>query len=256
MKPINYHIKGVIETFKAFAAGKFLIYFIPGAVITIIYLYLIGVTRGYQDAIDLNTGYSWVDWATGYVKEGIDWGFSGLYGLLEYLYAFIILTALSPFNTSLAEKFDNSLTGKEFEFNLLRLINDFIRMIFIVILAILLEFCFMIIYWMLSWIFGLDAIDPIVEFIIASFFFGFSFYDFALERYEKGVGSSLHYAFSNPLLMILTGAIFLGIYQIPVVGIPISVVLAVMISTVAYLYSEKKLPKENTPSTDKNLDNV
>jgi CysZ protein len=77
---------------------------------------------------------------------------------------------------------------------------------------------------------------------IASFFFGFAFYDFALERYEKNVISSLGFAFSAPLGMIILGAIFKFIYNIPYVGIPLAPVLVVMISTVAYAYYIKRLP--------------
>ena len=80
--------------------------------------------------------------------------------------------------------------------------------------------------------FGLDAIDAVVYHVIAAFFFGFSFYDFGLERYQKGVGTSLYYAFEYPLSMILTGSIFLLIYEIPYIGIPLAPVLTVMVSTV------------------------
>lgn len=257
MKAITYHINGILETFKALKAGKFLMYFIPGAVITIIYLLTVDITSGYQDAVDLSTSYWWLDWFTGSIEKGVDGVFALIYIAFEQVYIFIVLTALSPFNTTLGERFDSYLTGMEFEFNFLRLINDFFRMIFIVILAITLEIIFLILYIVISWITGIpDVVDTFMYFIIAAFFFGFSFYDFALERYQQNVGSSLYYAFANPLMMILTGAIFLSIYHIPVVGIPISVVLVVMISTVAYLYSEKKLPKNELPAQEKNLNDV
>ena len=100
--------------------------------------------------------------------------------------------------------------------------------------------------------FGLDALDPYMYHIIAAFFFGFSFYDFALERYQEGVGSSLYFAFEKPIAMILTGTIFLLIYKIPYVGIPIAPVLAIMVSTVVYLYDQKKLPIDNNLKTIEN----
>lgn len=242
MKAINFHIKGILITAEQLLKGKFLAYFIPGVIVTVIYYFTLALAKSYQDAIDLSTGYSAVDYVTGWVETGIDSVFSLFGFLFEQLYIFIVLTLLSPFNTSLAEKLDSSLTGEIFKFDLLRFINDLFRMIFIVIIILILEGLFLVIYNMVSWLLGLGAIDDVMHFIIAAFFFGFSFYDFALERYGKGVATSLSYAFEKVLIMILTGSIFMLIYKIPYVGIPVSVVLTVMISTVVYLYEQQKLP--------------
>lgn len=245
MNTIKYHIKGITTTAEELLKGKFLVYFVPGIVITILYYAFLSVTKSYQDAIDLSTGYSWIDSVTGLVESGIDSFFSLIQFLFEQVYIFVVLTLLSPFNTSLGEKLDGYLTGASFKFDLLRFLNDMFRMIFVVLIIVTLEFTFILLYYIISWLFGLDLIDEIVYFIIAAFFFGFSFYDFSLERYEKGVGSSIAYAFNNMLTMILTGSIFLLIYKIPIIGIPASVVLTVMISTVVYLYKEKKLPVQS-----------
>jgi uncharacterized protein involved in cysteine biosynthesis len=109
-------------------------------------------------------------------------------------------------------------------------------------------------YWMVSWMLP-DVLDPIMYHIIGAFFFGFAFYDFHLERYQVGVMGSLGYAFENGLTMILTGSIFLLIYEIPIIGIPLSPVIAVMISNVVYLYKAKKLPRkeELTIEAEKNV---
>ena len=88
-------------------------------------------------------------------------------------------------------------------------------------IAVTLEISFLIFYYMVSWIFGLGFIDGIMFFIISAFFYGMAFYDFALERDQAGVFGTLGFAFSKPLSMLLTGAIFLIIYSIPVIGIPL-----------------------------------
>lgn len=252
MKSFTNHYRGISITLKELFKGNFLLYFIPGAIITLVYWYFRQRTAILEDSIDIATGYSWVDWATGWIDTGISKAFSLFGFIFEQFYIFVIITVLSPFNTSLGEKFDSKLTGNKFDTNVLRFINDFLRMIFIVIIAIVLEFTFILLYWFLSWMFGLDALDPYMYHIIAAFFFGFSFYDFALERYQLGVGSSLYYAFEKPVTMILTGTIFLLIYKIPFVGIPLAPVLAIMVSTVVYLYDQKKLPKENNLKTIEN----
>ena len=82
-------------------------------------------------------------------------------------------------------------------------------------------------------------------FIVSAFFYGLSFYDFSLERAQIGIFGTIGYAFSKPLSMILTGTIFLLLYSIPVIGVPISPVITVMVSTIVYLYISKKLPIKN-----------
>lgn len=239
MKSFQYHILGITETFKTLSKGKLLIFFLPGAILTLLYISFTAYTSSFTDAVDLTTGYSWLDWFDSLIK----YTFSFLYFIIDQIYIFIVLTVLSPFNTFLGEKFDNQLTGRTIKFDFTRFINEIFRMIFVIILIVFIEITFIFFYWLISWIIP-DFIDDIVYYIIAAFFFGFSFYDFSLERYEVGVFGSLGYAFSNPLSMIITGTIFLLLYNIPYIGIPISPVLTVMISTVVYLNLEKILPKK------------
>jgi len=241
----QFHINGIKKTFEALSKGKFLIYFIPGLVITAIYLYILYSARAYTSAINLATGYSVLDTVTGWLESGLSYFFGFIGMLFEQIYIYIIITLLSPFNTSLAEKFDTSLTGTPFNFTFVSFLNDLIRMIFVVLIAITLEFGIMMFYWMFSWIFP-DIIDTLVYYLIAAFFFGFSFYDFHLERYKVGVLGSLGYAFQNILTMLLTGSFFLIIYHIPIIGIPLAPVLTIMVSTVVYLYKENKIEGENS----------
>ena len=245
MNSIIYHFKGLRIIFEQFSKGRFLLFFIPGTVVTLLFLWFQSYTATVEESIDLTTGISWIDWVGGWVDSGISKFFDLFDFIVEQMYIFIVITALSPFNTLLAEKLDNKLTGRTFKSNIVRLINDFIRMIFVVLIIIILESTFIIAWWTLSWLPFLDSLSPIVYQVIAAFFFGFSFYDFALERYQIRVFGSLGYAFSKPLTMTLTGGLFLLIYHIPYVGIPLAPVVAVMISTVVYLYQIKKLPISN-----------
>lgn len=243
MKAINYHIRGIITSLEYLFKGKFLLYFVPGLIITGVFWYF-------------NTKLTDSDWTSDWWL--ISWAnfiFSWLKDITvsmnESLYIFLVLTALSPFFTALGEKFDKELTGKETEGGILRFINDMLRMIFIVIISLVLQGVFLFLYWLVDKMFGFpDMADEVVKYCIVGFFFGFTFYDFALERYEKGVGASLGFAFSAPLGMIIIGVIFKAIYAIPYVGIPFAPVFVVMISTVAYAYYTKQLPKSKQLSNE------
>lgn len=247
MKAINYHIRGIVTSIEHLAKGKYLIYFLPGLILTGLFWYFRSKTIEIDEAIDLTSEYSWLNWIGSTVDSGISKAFGLIDFLIEQLYIFIALTALSPFFTALGEKYDRELTGKITEGGLLRFINDMIRMIFVVMLSLFLEFVFIGLYWLVSKIFGIpEIVNTIVHYSITAFFFGFAFYDFALERYEKGVITSLGFAFSAPLGMIIIGSLFQGLYMIPYIGVPIAPVLVVMVSTVAYAYYIKSLPTTKT----------
>jgi CysZ protein len=251
MKAINYHIRGILASIEQLLKGKYLIYFVPGLILTGLFLYSQSVTVDLDESIDLTSDYWMFSWIGGVADTGVSWFFGAIEWIMEQLYVFVVITVLSPFFTALGEKYDRELTGKITEGGFVRFMNDMIRMIFVVILSLLLEIICLVIYWIFSKIFGFsDMVDTIVGFCIASFFFGFAFYDFALERYEKGVFSSLGFAFSAPLGMIIIGAIFKGVYAIPYIGIPLAPVLAVMISTVTYAYYIKQLPKSKQLSNE------
>jgi len=157
MNSIKYHITGIIKTLELLAKGNYLLFFIPGAVITLLFLWFRGGIFGLDEAFNLSSEYSWLDWLAGYANSGIHSFLGFISSLFEQLYIFIVLTALSPFNTLLGEKLDNKLTGTKFTGGLIRFVNDIIRMIFVVIIALVLEFGLMGIYYLFSWIFGLQT---------------------------------------------------------------------------------------------------
>lgn len=241
---INLHIEAIKDTFSLLSKGNFLLYFIPGAIATLLFAlfnYLIGILFGSANELTEQTGW----FATAFSKVGSVFDF-----ITTQLYIFLVLTVFSPINTILSEKLDSKLTGQKFSFSIIRLINDFIRMIFIVIIALSLEFVFIIIWWIFCWIFGLDdtIVYQIISFLIGAFFFGFSFYDHSLERYQISVFGSIGFAFSNILMVMMTGTIFKLLYYFPYIwevsylGIMLAPVLTTMISTIVYIRYRKIYP--------------
>ena len=252
MNSIKYHIDALTITFKEFFKGNYLLFFIPGGVLTIIYLLFSYHTSLVAETFLMEADDSWLGWGKGIINSGVE-GFFGFWGfLVDQIYIFAVITLLSPFNTVLSERLDTQLTGTKYTSSIARFINDIIRMVFIVMIAVTLEISFLVFYYIVSWIFGLGFIDGIMFFVISAFFYGMAFYDFALERDQAGVFGTLGYAFSKPLSMLLTGAIFLIIYSIPVIGIPIAPVVTVMVSTIVFLYIKKRLPKQKKLKTTEN----
>ncbi len=241
MKAINNHIYALKVTADTLAKGKLLVFFLPGLIVGAIYLSATSYTAGVAESAEsLNDVWLIGGFLSGTVKGTL--GFIDV--ILNEVFKFTILVLLSPFNSMLSERFDEQLTGNKFEGGFIRILNDVLRAILIVILALLFELVFLLVWWIVSWIFP-DIIDTLVHFLLSSFFLGFAFYDYSLERYGIGTGSSWGFAFRNMLHMMITGGLFSLIFMIPVAGIVIAPVLLTMISTATYLKMRgDKLPPE------------
>jgi CysZ protein len=238
IKPIQIHIEAISKTFSELGNGKFLKFFIPGIVVAGLFWQIFLISDTIESSFSFLESVPLIG---SYLNKGIAGTFSLFNFILEQVFVFFILTLLSPFNTILSEKVDTSLTGQNYSFDLMAIISDLIRMIFIVLIAILLELLVMGLYWLISGLIPFDFIDQIAYFLIAAFFYGFSFYDYSLERYHIGVSGSIRYAFSNILLVALTGTIFLALYSIPYIGVIISPVITTIIATIVYIKSRNNV---------------
>lgn len=249
MKAIIFHSKAITTLISQLLKGKYLIYFIPGLVISIIYFWLTSRFLSYSgDDSFLNK----VPLVGEYLVVGVKKTVSIFGFIVDQIYVFIILTLLSPVNTYLSENVDKDLTGQNFEGGVIKFVNDFIRMLFVVVLAISMELILISTWWILSWMFSLQTTYEIGAYLIAAFFFGFSFYDYSLERYDKGVFSSLGFSFGKLFMVTITGVIFKLIYIIPFVGIAVAPVVCTIIATVVYLYHIGKLPIKGNDAIQQN----
>ncbi len=249
MKALNWHIEAIKIVVDHFNKRSFWLYFIPGFIVLVLFLLFSGVIH-----LFFNLGKSEADGWIAYLFMGWKKIGSVLQYISSQIFIFSVITLLSPFNTLLSEKLDCHLTGQKFNFTLSRILSDFFRMLGIVAIAILLEMVMFFIWWLISKIIGISHTFPyqIIQFIIGAFFFGFSFYDHSLERYNISIKGSLNFAFNNPLIVVITGVCFKILYYFPylwstpTIGIVLAPVLTTMISTVVYLfYCGKLIPKSN-----------
>lgn len=242
IKSVELYFKGVIHTFETLFKGKFLIFFIPGLIAGALWGIYYWQTKAYRVAITESAEIP-------YIGGAVSWVFGSLGELVDFLvdqvFKFIILVCFSPFNTVLAEKYDNYITGNKFEGGFLKMLNDILRALFIVTMSFILELALLIVWWVLSFILPFDdVLSPIINFIIPAYFFGFSLYDYALERYGVGTLGSWGYSFKRMFTMILGGSLFVGILEIPYIGIILAPVIATMVTTYVYVHREGKLPTE------------
>ncbi len=252
MQAIKSHIQAFQITFTTIFQGRFLWFFIPGLILTIGYFALRYLFQVEQNPMNSSEGASWWDTLMGWFQTVAHWLYLFFSFLLEKVYVFLVITVLSPFHAFIAERFDQSMTGRKFPYSFSYFLKDFFRMLAIVSIALIMQLGFILVWWVLSFIPGLGLLDDFMYFLISAFFFGFAFHDYALERYRLSIGKSIQFAFEHPLSMLCTGAIFLGIYAIPYVGIPLSGVITTMIATVVYLRIHKRIDAKRTTINPRN----
>jgi len=239
MKTIELYGKGIVHTFETLAKGKFLGYFVPALVMGLLlgYYYFqmqeIKETANGANSIPLLGGA--ISWVFGQFTGLVD-------SIVEFLFEFIVLVCFSPFNSMLSEKYDNYITGNKFDGGFIRVINDVLRAIFIIIVAIFLQMVFMFGWWILTSIVPqLESLTPYVNFITGAFFFGASLFDLTLERYGIGTFATWGYGFRRFLAMFIAGSLFSLLLKIPYAGIILAPGLLTMVTTYVYVYRENKV---------------
>ncbi len=247
MKTIELYAKGIVHTFETLSKGKFLGYFVPALIMGLLlgYYYFqmqeVKETANSAGSIPLLGGA--ISWMLGQFAGLVD-------SIVEFLFEFIVLVCFSPFNSLLSEKYDNYITGNQFDGGFIRVINDILRAIFIIIVAIFLQMGFMFGWWILTSIVPqLESLTPYVNFITGAFFFGASLFDLTLERYGVGTFASWGYGFRRFLAMIIAGTLFSLLLKIPYAGIILAPGLLTMVTTYVYVHRENKVGEPHIEET-------
>jgi CysZ protein len=236
MKAISRHLYAFSKLIELFIKGEFLLYFIPYALVGLIFMYF---TRSIEPEVtskvtEVSEGFFagiWT-WISGKSAAFFDF-------FLEQVKVFFLLTLLSPITCILSEKLDNRLTDQKFNGGFGRIVTDVFRAIGILIVTLFAQLGVMLVWFIISklliWVPGISLVNSVMYFAISAFFFGISFYDFSLERYQFSVSRSWKYGMKYKFHMVLTGSVFSAIMLIPFVGIVIAPVILTMISTIVFL---------------------
>lgn len=189
-----------------------------------------------------------------YVKQAVDGYISGLDisflnngtfkgGLMiaikillrvAYFFAFaffggyIIVAAMSPIFSWLSEKTEKALTGENYPFSFRQLIKDVVRGLLIVIRNVSLELIIGLLLFILSFIPLVGLITPIIMFMVTSYFYGFSFLDYAIERKRMNVSDSVKYMRSNKGVVMGNGFLFALSLLVPFCGVLLSGFIAIV----------------------------
>jgi len=185
-------------------------------------------------------------WVDNYIS-GLDIGFlnngafkSGLILVIKilvrigYFFAFaffggyIIVAIMSPVFSWISERTEKALGGDDCPFSFIQLIKDVVRGLAIVIRNVFLEILIGIALFILSFIPFVGLITPIIMFLVTSYFYGFSFLDYAIERKRMNVSDSVKYMRSNKGVVMGNGFLFALSLLIPFCGVLLSGFIAIV----------------------------
>lgn len=231
MNALKDHLFALKQTLLFFIRGRFLVYFIPGVVIALLFLFYYQSFSSYSSYLDTLTH---IPWAGSYIESGLTTVYSWVDGIAIFLYQFTIISLLSPFHTHLSEKVDTAQTGRVFKTGWEKVINDIVRTLGVVILGGLLYLSFKLMWMILAWILGLSFLNPFVSALLIGFFTGFNSYDYSLERHNISVYKSWKFGFKHPLHILITGGFFSLLMLMPFVGVIIAPVFLTVIGTICF----------------------
>ena len=146
---------------------------------------------------------------------------------------YLTIIFLSPVFTYLSEKTASIQKGKIYNFNFTQFVNDIFRAILISIRNILVQLLMVFVLFLIGFVPVLGwGISIILNLIIVSYFYGFSFLDYTNERHQLSIKESVKIVRRKKGLAVGLGLVFYLCFFIPLLGGVISSFLAI-ISVVA-----------------------
>ncbi|PLX01889.1 MAG: hypothetical protein C0594_12495 [Marinilabiliales bacterium] len=187
-----------------------------------------------------------LDNANTWWKEGLSWMLQAMitiiFGVLFFLIfayfgGYIVLMILSPVLALLSEKTEELELGTKYPFDIVQLARDIFRGIGIALRNLFLELGIMLLVVIagyvpvIGWI--ASAFGWIAMFFVSSYFYGFSFLDYSLERRRLTVKESVKLIRKRKGVAVANGMIFSFVLMLPVIGVILATFFAVVSAVAA-----------------------
>ncbi len=243
LKEINFTFNNYMKAFKFIEQNKLKkFYLIPGIIniilITLFYFlsrFIGGTLIEFTSKLlggDLNSFIQFI------LKFII---YLTIFAIYYLVYKTLILIILSPFLSYISERTESILTGKEFNFSFKENLYFMKRGIVVTVKSFLREFVMTCIILLLFFIPLVNAAIPVLLFMVQSYYIGFSFIDYTLERHDFQTGTDL--IRKNPIFFMINGGLFTILLFIPLIGIfiaPLATVVATTTGTLELIEENKK----------------
>lgn len=165
-------------------------------------------------------GISWLSWLTDTGGFLIRLMVKLLYLFLFFTFGgYIVLVLMSPVYSWLSERTEEHLTGKTYPFNLKQMLWEVFRGILLALRNMIFQFVISFLLFLCSFIPVVGLFTPVALFFVASYFYGFSFIDYAVERKRFNIKKSTVYMKRNSGMVMGVGAVFAFSLMVPWVSI-------------------------------------
>jgi CysZ protein len=144
--------------------------------------------------------------------------YAALIGVYLFIYKSIILLLYSPVLAYLIEVVEKKHKEIDTPFKLEQFLKDTVRGIVLATRGILLEGLIIIALFILAFVPIINIIQPILMWLVSSYFLGVSMLDYALERKGLNVKESIIYSKQNKSLASSIGSVFQLVFLIPAIG--------------------------------------
>ena len=165
-----------------------------------------------------------------------------LFIVFAYLGGFILLILISPWLSYVSEKTEEIISGNIYKFNIVQFFKDILRGAGIAFRNMIYQLFIVIGLFLLSFFPFIGLFTPLLLFIVSSYYYGYSFVDYSLERRKFSIKESNIWISGNKKQVVGNGMFFSLILMIPYVGVFIAVfmsVISVMSATILVFSKEK-----------------
>lgn len=193
-------------------------------------------------------GISWLEWVRGTAGFLIRVLLKVAYFFLFITFGgYIILIVMSPVYSWLSERTEAHLSGKEYPFDLRQLMWEILRGILIALRNMFFQLLITLLLFVCSFIPLIGLLSPVALFLVSSYFYGFSFVDYAIERKRFNVKQSVKYVHKNAGLVTGVGCIFALSLMIPWLSIIVCSFVS-LLSVIAGTVAIHKITQEGEES--------
>lgn len=161
--------------------------------------------------------------------------------IITYLGGYIIIILMSPVYALLSEKTAALLTQTEIPFSLNQFIYDIIRGILLAIRNLLIETGLTILFLIFSFIPIIGLASAPAMMLITSYFYGFAFIDYSLERQHYGIKQSIRTINNHKGEAIGIGLPFTLVLSLPFIGSFTAAFLSIPAVVAATLVSNRHI---------------
>lgn len=183
-------------------------------------------------------------WGSDFLEGFLEWFITIAFTILfffvfAYFGGYIVLIVMSPILAYLSEKTEKIVSGNDYPFDLQQMMRDVVRGIMIAFRNLAIELGFMLGLFALSyfpvigWILGFFG--AVILFFISSYFYGFSFMDYSMERKRFNVKQSVRLIRKRKGVAVANGTIFSLALLIPLCGVSVAGFFAIVASVAASL---------------------